>query len=236
MRRARRRSQRLINHNCFNSINDVIKRALGAQSSICFCWSISSREGQASNRPEQPRAPLSRSLAVPCADRAVGNRSESANRHAGPVQFNAHQPGDVAGFAAAPDRGGGERSAQQSEAAGQRQEQARAVADRADPEIRPAGRERRRQFRLQLAQPQAQEAEILSGAGEAEAAGRSRQSTAADRVEHGAAAFDSSVGRRRTRRRSRPRWRARWWGSRRASACGSTTIRSARSAITPAVS
>ena len=52
--------------------------------------------------------------------------------------------------------------------------QARAVADRPDPEIRPAGRERRRQFRLQLAQPQAQETEILSGAGEAEAAGRSR--------------------------------------------------------------
>jgi hypothetical protein len=41
---------------------------------------------------------------------------------------------------------------------------------------------------------------------------------------------------RRTRRRSRPPWRARWWGSRRASACGSTTIRSARSAITPAAS
>ena len=124
----------------------------------------------------------------------IGNRSASANRHAGPVQRDAHQPGDIAGFAAAPDRGGGERSAQQSEAAGQRHEQARAVADRADPEIRPAGRERRRQFRLRLAQPQAQEAEILSGAGEAEAAGRSRQSAAADCVEHAAAAFDPALG------------------------------------------
>ena len=236
MRRARRRSQRLINHNCFNSINDVILRALGAQSSICFCWSISCREGEASNGPEQPRARLSRRLAVPCADGAIGNRSESANRHVGPVQFNAHQPGDVAGFAAAPDRGGGERSAQQSEAAGQRQEQARAVADRADPEIRSAGRERRRRFRLRLAQPQAQETEILSGAGEAEAAGRSRQSTAADRVEHAAAAFDSSVGVGAQDAAPARAWRARWWGSRRASACGSTTIRSARSAITPAAS
>ena len=47
----------------------------------------------------------------------IGNRSERPNRHAGPVQPDAHQPGDVAGFAAAPDRGGGERSAQQPEAA-----------------------------------------------------------------------------------------------------------------------
>src|SRR6478752_9662310 len=194
MRRARRRSQRLINHNCFNSINHVILRALGAQSSICFCWSNSCREGQASKRPEQPRARLSRCFAVPCADGAIGNPSESANRHAGPVQFNAHQPGDLAGFAAAPDCRGGKRSAQQSEAAGQRQEQARAVADRKDPEIRPAGRERRGRFRLRLAQPQAPETEILSRAGEAEAAGWSWQPTAADRVEHGAAAFDSSVG------------------------------------------
>src|SRR4051812_33741306 len=133
MRRVRRRSQRLINHNCFNSINHVILRAFGAQSSICFCWSISCRDGQASNGPEQPRAPLSRSLAVPCADCSDGNRSQGANRHVGPVQLNARQPGDVAGFAAAPDRGGGKRSAQQSEAAGQRQEQARTVADRSDP-------------------------------------------------------------------------------------------------------
>ena len=122
MRRARCGSQRLINHNCFNSINEVFPRALAVyRSSICFCWGISYREGGASNGPEQPRARLSRGLAVPCADRPDGNRSESANRHAGPVQRDAHQPGDVAGFATAPDRGGGERSAQQSEAAGQRQ-------------------------------------------------------------------------------------------------------------------
>ena len=91
-------------------------------------------------------------------------------------------------------------------------------------------------FRLRLAQPQAQEAEILSGAGEAEAAGRSRQPAAADRVERAAAAFDPAVGDPPTRRRSRRRWPAPWWASRRASASGSTTIRSARSAITPAAS
>ena len=164
------------------------------RSSICFCWGISYCEGGASNGPEQPRARLSRGLAVPCADRPDGNRSASTNRHAGPVQRNAHQPGDIAGFATAPDRGRGERSAQQSEAAGQRHEQARAVADRADPEIRSAGRERRSQFRLRFAQPQAQEAEILSGAGEAETADRSRQPAAADCVEHAAAAIDPVLG------------------------------------------
>ncbi len=42
MRRAKARSQRLINHNCFNSINDVLPGTLGAyRSSACFCWSIS---------------------------------------------------------------------------------------------------------------------------------------------------------------------------------------------------
>src|SRR5438445_221753 len=41
MRRARWGSQRLINHNCFNSINEVLSSALCAyQSSICFYWGI----------------------------------------------------------------------------------------------------------------------------------------------------------------------------------------------------
>ena len=54
-----------------------------------------------------------------------------------------------------------------------------AVAHRSDPELRPAGRERRLKLRLRLAQPQAPEAEILSGPGQAETADRSRQSAAA---------------------------------------------------------
>ena len=59
------------------------------------------RDGGASNGPRQPCARLSRRLAVPCADRPHRSRRERANRHAGPVQHTARQPGDVAGFAPA---------------------------------------------------------------------------------------------------------------------------------------
>ena len=88
-----------------------------------------------------------------------------------------------------------------------------ALAHRSDPELWPAGSERRLKLRLRLAQPQAPEAEILSGPGQAETTRRSRQSAAAcDRSEHGAAAFDPAVGIRQQdtgpagdgRHRSRP--------------------------------
>ena len=65
------------------------------RSSIWICWSISYRDGGASKGPEQARAPLSRCLAMPCADRPDRNRSPGPDRHAGPVQPDARQPGDV---------------------------------------------------------------------------------------------------------------------------------------------
>ena len=58
-------------------------------------------------------------------------------------------------------------------------EYARAVADRADPDLWSARRQRRVRLRLRLAQSHPQEAEALSGPGQAEAAARSRQSRAA---------------------------------------------------------
>ena len=234
MRRAKARSQRLINHNCFNSINDVLPGTLGAyRSSACFCWSISDRDGGASNGPEQPRARPWRGLAVPCADRPR-NRGEIANRHTGLVQLNAHQPADVAGFAhcAGPRRRRTIRSIVRS---------CRTVTSRRH---RGSDRSRNTVCRPRAVQPipaticstaSARSPNTIRGR-----PGQSRRSVPVvlrrrlPRIR--GCGFRFLRRSRRTKRRSRRRWRARWWGSRRASASGSTTIRSARSAITPAAS
>ena len=241
MRRARPRSQRLINHNCFNSINDVFRArsepSLKYREFVGVFLIVMAGPARGRSRRATPfRA------ALPCLALIALSGLRRRRRPSRPTcsARRARARSTHAGFAAAPDHGGRQRqdrdAANSAAAARQRHRHAGAVADRADPALRPAGRERRLGLRLRLAQPQAQEAEILSGAGQAEAAGRSRQSAAADCVEHAAAAFDPAVGDPPTRRRSRRRWPAPWSASRRASGSGSTTIRSARSAIMPAAS
>ena len=148
MRRARRRSQRLINHNCFNSINDVFRECSGRvnQVSVFVGVFLIVMAGPAMGR--NSRARVFRA-ALPCLALIAlsGNRSAGANRHAGPVQLDAHQPDRRRRICrcAGPRRRRTIRSIVRS--CRTRQGQARAVADRADPEIRPAGRERRSRFR-----------------------------------------------------------------------------------------
>ena len=116
---------------------------------------------------------------------------------------------------------------------------ARAVAHRPGPDLWPARRERREQLRLRLAQSQAPAAKTLSGPAEAEARRRSRLAGAARNAAaraRPAAHRAAAVGDRATRRRCRRRWRAPCPASRCAAASRPTTMRSARSAITPAAS
>ena len=99
-----------------------------------------------------------------------------------------------------------------------RQGHARAVADRPDSDLRPSRRQRRIRLRLRLAQPHAQEAETLSGPGQAETAAGSRQPAAPAADPNGRCGCRSRRPRPPTRRRSRRRWPAPWSASRRASA------------------
>jgi len=153
------------------------------------------RGGGSIKGPGKARDCSPRAFAMPCTHpfRWIGPRPD---RHARPVQPCQDQRDHHARIAAAPDRGGSRRSAQRSPpAARQGAREPRAVAHRPDPLLRPARRQRRLDLRLRLAQPQATEAEILSGAGQAEAADRPGQPAAPGyRIDRAAAAVDPAVG------------------------------------------
>ena len=240
MRRGPVRSQRLINHNCFNSINDVFRDALGARPyKYLTLLEYFHRDGGSSKGPTAGARSILRA-ALPCLALIALERNRRArpNRHAGPVPPDPQQPDLGAGFAAAPDRRRDQRPPlddRQRAARLRDKDTAGAVAHRADPDLRPARRQRRVELGLRLAQPQAQEAEILSGPGEAETAAGPRHARAAS-CRTRRCGFRCRRRKPPTRRRSRRRWPAPWSASPRASGSRSTTIRSARSAITPAAS
>ena len=199
-RRARPALNALINHNCFNSINDVFRASFGTRLvSTMNLLGYFYREGGSSKGPIWARDCFPRAFAMPCADRCRARRSRKP-RPSRPTcsarRAPARSPRRIR-RCAGPRRRPTTRpdAANDRAAARQGQGHAGAVAHRSDPELRPAGRERRLKLRLQLAQPQAPEAEILSGAGQAETADRSRQSAAAaSQSNTAAAAFDPAVG------------------------------------------
>src|ERR1700741_3115504 len=63
--------QRVINHNCFNSINDPFRKASAPRrnvSSKYMNWlGFQNRDGEASSRPNQLRASVARSFGMPVA-------------------------------------------------------------------------------------------------------------------------------------------------------------------------
>ena len=114
---------------------------------------------------------------MPCADRVRRGPGAGPNGHARPVPPRARRLCPAAGFAAAPDQRQYRRY-RRSRCQAPRQGQARAVADRPDPDLRPARRQRRLRHRIRFAQSHTQKADALSGPGQAEARTRSRQSGA----------------------------------------------------------
>ena len=216
---ARGRSQRLINHNCFNSINDVFRRCscragtVGKRMNSLGYFIVMSGPARGRGR----RATIFRAL-LPCLVLIALDAASGAgpDPHPRPVPSGPRRLRRAAGFAAAQERRQRRRPPTAMPAVipttgSARRGPAGAVADRPDPDLRPARRQRRLRLRLRLAQPHAQEAEILSGPGQAEAAARSRLAAAriaAGRTPPASCACRCRRPRPPTRRRCRRRWPA----------------------------
>ena len=201
MRRARPRSQRLINHNCFNSINDVFRERSGRidQVSVFVGVFLIVRAGPATGR--NSRARVFRA-ALPCLALIALTGTAARAQTVTPDLFSATRTSQVTSPDSPLRRTAAEANDPLNNPKLQDNDTNKPAPSRIGqiPKYGLPAASGAAEFRLRLAQPQAQEAEILSGAGEAETAGRSRQPAAADCVEHAAAAIDPALGDRPTRR------------------------------------
>ena len=192
MRRERPRSQRLINHNCFNSINDVFRarsRARRRQAyefvGVFFIVMAGPARGRR-GRANVFRAALP-CLALIAADR--GTRGARPDRHAGPVQP------DRDGFVSPQDSPLRRTSENRRPAPGDAANDARLRDRRTRRRRRGSARSRPTAFPPPAAPPSSgynslnrkrKKPKYLSGPGQAEAAAGSRQPAAAVAVERAA--------------------------------------------------
>ena len=205
-------SQRLINHNCFNSINDVFRAARGTRRQVFDFVEVFFivMSGPATGR--RRRAHLLRAV-LPClALIAFGRQRWRRPKPSRPSCFSPARDGFFTppGFAAAPhQRQTPTRPAMPPTTARLRdKDDTGAVADRPDPDLWPARRQRRRRLRLRLAQPHAQEAEYYPAQARPKPPPGPGSPPPPVASASGGSAFRSRRRRPPTRRRSRRRWPA----------------------------
>src|SRR5882724_6588309 len=179
-----------INHNCFNSINDVFHRGALARgwnpSFKRMIWlGYFYRDLGSGKGPPQARKVLARGVAMPRTGPRAGcvgcALRPGPDAHHGIAASRPRRLRVAAGISPAPNQRADRRCDQRYDRRcrqrrrASRQGYARAVADRQYPDLWPSRRQRRIHFRLRLTQSHAQEAKILSRPGPAEAAAGSRQ-------------------------------------------------------------
>ena len=189
-------SQRVINHNCFNSINDVFRNRSELVRQVSDVVGVFFIVMAGPARGRSRRATAFRAV-LPCLALIALTGADARAQTVTPDLFSPTRSSQLISVESPLRRTAAEANdpLQQSEGARERQGPTRAVACRADPALRPAHRQRRIDLGLRLAQSQAPEAEVLSGPGQAETAGGSRQPAAAD-VEYAAAVVNSAVAKR----------------------------------------
>src|ERR1700677_3890657 len=106
---AGRRSQRVINHNCFKSVNEVFRawgfaRARNSVGKRMNLLEYLDRDDGSSQGPPRARNDLARAVGMPCADRARRWSGASPNADPGYAAPGARRLRLAAGFAAAQDR------------------------------------------------------------------------------------------------------------------------------------
>ena len=106
---ARANPQRPINHNCFNSINDVFAARARPSDKCMILLEYFHLGVGSSNGPEQAREPFSRAVAMPSSDRAVPRFRASPDADAGHAAPGARRVCCAGRFSAAQDHAGPRR-------------------------------------------------------------------------------------------------------------------------------